>query len=327
MTAAIFIAAASSLLSCSSNSTEPLFSPSSARSLDVHDVATSAAAATAQGVRRDGTAPGSNGGPTLTVAGNQAVLTGGTLSVTVRAAAPFTAIYVYIGGKTLGLSGEGPGGVGGYYEIRLPSAVTSETVLLAFPQAIPLSEFELLFAVADPGGVVGPYVGLSTTVIAVGTGDVQVTLSWDADSDVDLHVVDPSGEEIFYAHRRSASGGTLDLDSNAGCDIDHVRNENITWPVGRAPRGRYTVRVDYWDSCAAAQTNYTVRINNGDNPQIVTGSFTGTGDQGGSGSGRTVATFERQTGPTASTYRGPAVLGPATGVSKQGKTSPLPGKE
>jgi hypothetical protein len=137
-------------------------------------------------------------------------------------------------------------------------------------------------------------VGISATELLVGTGDVQVTLSWDVDSDVDLHVVDPSGEEIYYANRNAASGGALDLDSNAGCRIDGVRNENITWPVGRAPVGRYTVRVDYWDACGVAKTNYTVRVNAGGTPQIVTGSFTGPGDQGGAGSGRTVATFERQ---------------------------------
>src|SRR5207237_4273195 len=43
------------------------------------------------------------------------------------------------------------------------------------------------------------------------TGDVQVSVSWDAPSDVDLHVVDPSGEEIFYGNPASASGGQLDV--------------------------------------------------------------------------------------------------------------------
>ena len=29
------------------------------------------------------------------------------------------------------------------------------------------------------------------------TGDVQVSVAWNTPSDVDLHVVDPFGEEIF----------------------------------------------------------------------------------------------------------------------------------
>jgi hypothetical protein len=93
------------------------------------------------------------------------------------------------------------------------------------------------------------------------------------------------------------------LDSNAGCHLDHVRNENITWPVGRAPRGTYTVRVDYWDSCGVERSNFTVRINVGASSQIVNGFFTGTGDKGDVGSGRTVATFQRESGPAAVPFK------------------------
>ena len=325
---AVVIVASSLLAACDRESTVSPFTPSSISSLSVQDIATSASAADSLGVRRDGTAPASSGGPTVTATGNQSVINGGTLLVTVQGASPFTAVYMFIGGKTLGLSAEAAGGVGGYYEMRLPSAQTSVPVLLTFPQTIPLSEFELLFAVATPSGAVGAYTGLSTRTTSVGTGDVQVTLSWDTDSDVDLHVVDPGGQEVFYAQRRSASGGELDLDSNAGCVIDHIRNENITWPVGRAPRGRYTVRVDYWSSCGVRSTNFTVRINNtGAAPQIVTGSFTGDGDLGGLGDGRTVATFERQTGPSAPAFSGSPNVSVPAGIWKNGRTRPAAAKE
>jgi uncharacterized protein YfaP (DUF2135 family) len=162
-----------------------------------------------------------------------------------------------------------------------------------------LTEFELQVAVASPSGAVGPFVGLSTTVLGVGTGDVQITLAWNADSDVDLHVVPPGGDEIFYGRRESPSGGELDLDSNAGCQIDGVRNENITWPVGTAPRGLYTVRVNYWSDCGVQRTDWTVRVNNGGAVQLITGTFTGRGVGGGLGAGQVVATFERTSGPAA----------------------------
>jgi hypothetical protein len=68
--------------------------------------------------------------------------------------------------------------------------------------------------------------------------------------------------------------------------------------------------VDYWSSCNVAQTNYSVLVNNGGSVQVVTGSFTGTGDRGGAGSGRTVATFERTSGPTAVTMT--EALSPST---------------
>ena len=154
---------------------------------------------------------------------------------------------------------------------------------------------------------------LNFDVVQVGTGDVQVTLAWDSDSDVDLHVVDPSGQEVYWANRDVPSGGNLDLDSNAGCSLDDVRNENIVWPVGQAPQGTYTVRVDYWSSCGVEATDYTVLVNNGGNVEVFSGQFTGTGDRGGSGSGIDITTFERTTGPIPARLSAPPTpSGPTT---------------
>jgi hypothetical protein len=122
------------------------------------------------------------------------------------------------------------------------------------------------------------------------TGDVQVSVSWDAPSDVDLHVVDPFGEEIYYGNPVSASGGQLDVDSNPACSIDGRQIENIRWG-SRAPGGNYTVRVDYWASCQVARTNFLVTVRNGPSIQTFAGALTGPGDNGGGGSGLTIATF------------------------------------
>ncbi|MDX1440320.1 MAG: hypothetical protein R3284_10510, partial [Rubricoccaceae bacterium] len=91
----------------------------------------------------------------------------------------------------------------------------------------------------------------------LGTGDVQVTLRWDTQADIDLHVTDPSGEEIFYGHTQSASGGQLDVDANAGCSND-PQVENIYWPTGGAPSGTYQLSVNYFGACGAGATNYEV---------------------------------------------------------------------
>jgi uncharacterized protein YegL len=47
------------------------------------------------------------------------------------------------------------------------------------------------------------------------TGDVQISLMWDSLNDLDLHCVGPDGERIYHNHRRSKSGGELDVDMNA----------------------------------------------------------------------------------------------------------------
>jgi hypothetical protein len=122
------------------------------------------------------------------------------------------------------------------------------------------------------------------------TGDVQVSVSWDAPTDVDLHVVDPFGEEIYYGNSASSSGGQLDVDSNPACSIDGRQIENIRWG-SRAPGGTYTVRVDYWAGCNAARTNYLVTVKNGPSTQTFSGFFTGDGDRGGGGSGVTITSF------------------------------------
>lgn len=309
-------------MACSGESIESPTGPTFVEgSLDIDDIVASASSGDTHGERRAGAAPPSGSGPRVAATGNQRVINGGTMTLALSSDRPYSAVYLFVGGRTVGLVGEAAGGIDGHYEIRLPSTQTSGSVLLSFPQDIALDQFDLQVAVAEASGAVGPYVSLSTTVQEVGTGDVQVTLSWDADSDVDLHVVGPGGEEIYYGRRTGSNGAELDLDSNAGCDIDGVRNENITWPIGRAPRGPYIVRVDYWSSCGVERTNYTVRVNNGGDVQIVTGSFTGPGDRGGSGSGRTVATFERTTGAAVTVSSTPASLIAPPGGTKTLSTS------
>ena len=103
-----------------------------------------------------------------------------------------------------------------------------------------------------------------------------MSVSWTGASDVDLHVIDPSGEEVYFGNLHSASGGTLDLDSNAACNIDNKNNENIVWPVGGAPSGEYTVIVDYWSDCGVARSDYVVTVQvEGQEAQVFSGSFVG----------------------------------------------------
>ncbi|MCL5429097.1 MAG: hypothetical protein M1347_04750 [Chloroflexi bacterium] len=90
--------------------------------------------------------------------------------------------------------------------------------------------------------------GIVSTEPLLGTGDVQVTLRWESPVDLDLHVFDPSGEEIWFQNSHSASGGTLDVDANASCSNDPPV-ENIFWPTGGAPHGTYQVYAVYYQSC------------------------------------------------------------------------------
>jgi hypothetical protein len=229
------------------------------------------------------------------VDGHVTIVNGGTTTVNVTSPTPFKTVYVAGSIPTSRIFVP----VSGYFEIPLPASTTSAELLITFPQDLASSEFNLHFSAADPEGRVGMPAERAYDAIVVGAGDVQVTVAWDSDADVDLHVVDPGGAEIYWANRQSPSGGQLDLDSNAGCALDNVRNENITWAVGIAPQGTYTVRVDYWSNCDSPETNYTVIIHNEGHTDIHHGVFSGDGDQGGAGSGVQIATFTRTTGPSA----------------------------
>lgn len=78
-----------------------------------------------------------------------------------------------------------------------------------------------------------------------GTGDVAFRLHWLGEEDLDLHVQEPSGEELSFLWRKSESGGVLDVDCNAAPDqICKAPIENVFWPVGQAPAGRYTFWVE-----------------------------------------------------------------------------------
>ncbi|OGF25947.1 hypothetical protein A2303_01300 [Candidatus Falkowbacteria bacterium RIFOXYB2_FULL_47_14] len=77
--------------------------------------------------------------------------------------------------------------------------------------------------------------------------DVRASLLWNDYNDLDLHVISPSGEEIMFNHRRSRCGGELDVDRNAGGRETRKPIENIRWPKGKAPAGRYRVIVQNYN--------------------------------------------------------------------------------
>ena len=81
---------------------------------------------------------------------------------------------------------------------------------------------------------------------AAKSGDVQISLMWDNRNDLDLHCIDPNDEHIFFSHKKAASGGELDVDMNARSPYSGKPVENIFWPPGGAPNGRYVIQVHHY---------------------------------------------------------------------------------
>ena len=161
----------------------------------------------------------------------------------------------------------------GYFKIPINSP-GSGSVKISMVMAEDLhQDLVIKFALIDQEGNVSNYVEKNIVIHQTGTGDIKISLSWDQPEDLDLHVIEPSGEEIYWKHPQSPSGGRLDLDSNADCDIDNVDNEDIFWPPGSAPRGTYKVRVNYFGHCSAGAVNYIVTLIIGSEVKTFHGGF------------------------------------------------------
>jgi hypothetical protein len=148
-----------------------------------------------------------------------------------------------------------------------PSYVASAT----FSPALVPGGYALVVRAVDGAGAFGaPSTQLLTVPSGAGapTGALVFTLTWDTESDLDLHVVDPSGVEIDHDQMSDApppfaprpdggSYGVLDWDSNANCLIDGRREEDVVW-ASPPPPGQYVVRVDAASLCGQAIAHYTV---------------------------------------------------------------------
>lgn len=74
------------------------------------------------------------------------------------------------------------------------------------------------------------------------SGDLKVTLLWDFEGDIDVHVLQPNGTEINYTRKSdNSTGGSLDVDNKEG---GTGSAENIYW--NHPAKGTYRVMLNYY---------------------------------------------------------------------------------
>lgn len=149
-----------------------------------------------------------------------------------------------------------PAGVPDANSPTLPSFAA----LMSFARTLPPGPVTLVARAINVDGQFGPASTVMLTVADVppDTTGLVVSLKWDSPTDLDLHVVDPSGVEIWADAPTSPSGGTLDLDSNSNCVIDGRDQEDATW--SQPPSGHYDVRVDTFSLCGQPVADWQVTV-------------------------------------------------------------------
>ena len=95
-------------------------------------------------------------------------------------------------------------------------------------------------------------------------GDITVTLAWNSEDDLDLHLVEPDGTVVYYSHPRSPNGAELDIDMNAaGAHNNENPIENICYRR-TPPPGKYKVLVHFFNkNSTLSEIPYTVYVRNG----------------------------------------------------------------
>ncbi len=246
-------------------------------------------------------AASNSGAPSVTVSGNTATVKGGSGFIDVTSdttlngtTVNLTEVYVAVTGTS------------GYYKIANVNQ-TSVRLRMQYSTTIPVS-LPLLVNGAANGGV-SAQKSFTVTRLSAATDNLQVTLTWDQNSDLDLHLdetVDGTTEVIYWGARTSTHGGTLNLDSNGACSIDSVRNENIYY-TSAPPNGTFTVKVDNWENCLwddnavppqGKAVSWILTVRHGSDPVCTaTGTFPATDRGDGS-----IGSDSRNNGVVAKTF-------------------------
>jgi coenzyme PQQ synthesis protein D (PqqD) len=150
-----------------------------------------------------------------------------------------------------------------------------------------------IIRITYPAGSVRPFDELRIRQDPIlGTGVIQATLRWDTTADIDLHVIEPSGAEVYYA---SPKGPTAVLDRD---DTDGEGPENIF--VQTPVAGDYQFFIVHFSG--VVPTTSTITVTFGTQTRTITRTTTAVNTS----LGHRVATVNIATGITETTGTRPA---------------------
>lgn len=143
-----------------------------------------------------------------------------------------------------------------------------------------LAELNALLAKAQRAGRPLDTAGMDERLLKNLPLGLRVVLSWDADNtDIDLHVVDPDGQEAFYGRPRTHQGGRMSADFTGGYGPEE-------FALRKPKPGVYTVRARFYghrQQLLSPATTLMLRLSTGfgtaaEQEQRVMLRLTGQGD-------------------------------------------------
>lgn len=96
--------------------------------------------------------------------------------------------------------------------------------------------------------------------LAVPDGDIQVFLTWNNNTDIQLLVRDPLGQAVYDDFPQITSGGVLAANGNVNCTVSEGDPLSyIYWPTGLIRPGTYEIEVRFESTCEDnSVTQYTL---------------------------------------------------------------------
>ena len=147
-------------------------------------------------------------------------------------------------------------GASGFFDIPVNrlSLEGNLNVPIGFPTDLDKGTFDIIAVLVTKKRKLSKPDTTTVEVERLGTGKLQISLSWDAETDQDLYVKTPGREVISFLDYRSSCGGFLDRD-----DTDGFGPENIYWEDD-APNGSYTISVDDYEN-SPRMNSFIITIN------------------------------------------------------------------
>jgi hypothetical protein len=140
----------------------------------------------------------------------------------------------------------------------------------------------------NPGAGLGDGFGLAkfghggenVNGVEVKVGDPQFTLLWDTKVDLDLHVIEPGGKEIYWLDTKGQYNGELDVDNREGLGPENIywlkQNADGSKDLGLGPAGEYRWFVHYYRGFNDGQnipTRWKVRIKHNGKVDVIQGKL------------------------------------------------------